>query len=292
MALPQIPSKLGTEWSRGVYLPDTLCIFFSLLLSYTLSQSQDGIYLCTRSDRSLFSLACLQAKTKVWRLLIRELLFTDDAALTPHTEETLQWLITCFTCTCREFSLTISLKNTNIIGQDLSRISIGDCILEVVEDFTYLGSTISSNLSLDAKLNTWSARQWQQWLALQRGSGKTPCWPSTPRWRCINPACSACCSMAVKHGLCTPSKIADSMPSTYTALEGFWASPGKTLSQTRTSWLRWEYQACLPCLPEDTCTGLMSATFTMAKPQGCAVWWACHWLQTCRKACSLLQRCL
>ena len=44
------------------------------------------------------------------------------------------------------------------MGQDLSSIpsiSIGDYILEVVEDFTYLGSTISSNLSLDAKLNTW-----------------------------------------------------------------------------------------------------------------------------------------
>ena len=74
------------------------------------------------------------------------------------------------------------------------------------------------------------ARQWQQWLALQRGSGKTPCWPSTPRWRCIKPACSTCCSMAVKHGLCTPTKNADSMPSTCTALEGFWASPGKTMS--------------------------------------------------------------
>ena len=43
------------------------------------------------------------------------------------------------------------------MGQDLSSIpsiSIGDYILEVVGDFTYLGSTISRNLSLDAKLNT------------------------------------------------------------------------------------------------------------------------------------------
>ena len=44
------------------------------------------------------------------------------------------------------------------MGQDLSSIpsiSISNYILEVVEDFTYLGSTIASNLSLDAKLNTW-----------------------------------------------------------------------------------------------------------------------------------------
>ena len=32
-------------------------------------------------------------------------------------------------------------------------ISIGDCTLEVVENFIYLGSTISSNLSLDTELN-------------------------------------------------------------------------------------------------------------------------------------------
>ena len=39
-------------------------------------------------------------------------------------------------------------------GQDVSSApSIGDCTLHVVEDFTYLGSNISSNLSLDTELN-------------------------------------------------------------------------------------------------------------------------------------------
>ena len=43
------------------------------------------------------------------------------------------------------------------MAQDVSSapsISIGDHTLEVVDKFTYLGSTISSNLSLDAELNT------------------------------------------------------------------------------------------------------------------------------------------
>ncbi|XP_037803948.1 uncharacterized protein LOC119598373 [Penaeus monodon] len=80
----------------------------------------------------------------------------DDAALTAHSEDALQRLINCFAHACREFGLTISLKKTNILGQDVSSnpsITIGDYILEVVEDFTYLGSTISSSFSLDAKLN-------------------------------------------------------------------------------------------------------------------------------------------
>ena len=43
------------------------------------------------------------------------------------------------------------------MGQDLRSIpgiSIGDHILEVVENFTYLGSTTSSSLFLDTELNT------------------------------------------------------------------------------------------------------------------------------------------
>ena len=43
-----------------------------------------------------------------------------------------------------------------ILGQDVSSapsISIGDCTLDVVEYFTYLGSSISSNFSLDTELN-------------------------------------------------------------------------------------------------------------------------------------------
>ena len=42
------------------------------------------------------------------------------------------------------------------MGQDVSEapsISIGDYTQEVVVDFTYLGSTISSNLSLEAEIN-------------------------------------------------------------------------------------------------------------------------------------------
>ena len=85
------------------------------------------------------------------------MLFADDAVLTSHTEDALQRLIRSFASACREFGLTISLKKTNIMGQDVSsapNISVGDYALEVVDEFVYLSSTISSNLSLDTELNT------------------------------------------------------------------------------------------------------------------------------------------
>lgn len=80
------------------------------------------------------------------------MLFTDDAALTAQTDSALQRRMRSFPQACSDFGLTMSFKKTNIRGQDFSitpSISIGDYTLEVVKDFTYLGFTISSNLSLD-----------------------------------------------------------------------------------------------------------------------------------------------
>lgn len=142
---------------QGCVLAPTLFgIFFSLLLDHAFKSAIDGVYLCTRSDGGLFNLARLRAKTKVRKILVRELLFADDAALTSHSELGLQRLIDRFASACKEFGLTISIKKTKIMGQDVSNIpsiSIDEHTLEVIEEFTYLGSTIPSNLSLDAEIN-------------------------------------------------------------------------------------------------------------------------------------------
>ena len=84
------------------------------------------------------------------------MLFADNAALASHTEEALQRLMDRFADACQEFGLTISLKKTNISAQDVSNapsISINDYTLEVTEDVTYLGSTISTSLSFDTEIN-------------------------------------------------------------------------------------------------------------------------------------------
>jgi len=150
------PIKSGVK--QGCVLAPTLYgIFFSLLLSYAFRDSQDGIFLHTRSNGSLFNLSRLKAKTKIRRILVREMLFADDEALCAHSEEALQRLITCFAEACTEFGLTISIKKTNTMCQDINTtptITIGEHTLEVVEKFTYLGFMISSNLCLDEELIT------------------------------------------------------------------------------------------------------------------------------------------
>ena len=79
-----------------------------------------------------------------------------NAAVATHTHEELQALMDCFSQACKYFGLTISLKKTNILGQDteaLPVITIDNYELDVVCQFTYLGSTITDKLSLDAEID-------------------------------------------------------------------------------------------------------------------------------------------
>jgi hypothetical protein len=88
-------------------------------------ESEDGEFLHTCSDGNLINLSCLAAKT--------------NAALAPHSEDALQYLISQFSDACKEFGLTISIKKTNILDQDISTtpmITISDHILEALNKFT------------------------------------------------------------------------------------------------------------------------------------------------------------
>ena len=124
-------------------------------LSYAFGSPTGGVYLHTVTDGKLFNHARLKAKTKR-RVLIRKILFVDNAALATHVEEDLQKLVDRFAHACKEFGLTISIKKTNVIGQDVIvplSINIGNVTFDVVDQITYLGKKITSNLSLDAEFN-------------------------------------------------------------------------------------------------------------------------------------------
>ena len=100
--------------------------------------------------------ARLRAMTKVREALTRDMLFADDAAVATHTQHELQTLMDYFSQVCRDFGLTIRLNKTNVLGQDTETppaITINDYKLVAVHQFTYLGSTITDNLSLDVEID-------------------------------------------------------------------------------------------------------------------------------------------
>ena len=127
-----------------------------MLLQYAFKDCSEGVYIHTRTDCKLFNIARCHAETKVREILIRELLFADDAALASHTESGLQQLINQFSAACKEFGLTISLKKTKIMAQSTNHpptITINGYMLETVDNFTYLGSSISKSHTLETEVD-------------------------------------------------------------------------------------------------------------------------------------------
>lgn len=83
-------------------------IYFSMLLKHAFWTATEGVYLHTRFSVFcvLFNLTKLKAKTKVRKVIIRHLLFADNAAIISHTEQQLQHLMDRFSQACDDFGLT------------------------------------------------------------------------------------------------------------------------------------------------------------------------------------------
>ena len=82
------------------------------------------------------------------------------AALVSHTQTALQCITSCFAESAQLFGLEVSLKKTEVLHQPapqneyhVPHISIGETVLKSVEQFTYLGCTISSNARIDGEID-------------------------------------------------------------------------------------------------------------------------------------------
>ena len=108
-----------------------------------------------------------QRQSQTLLVFIQELLFADNAALTSHSEKVHQRLVDKLSHACKEFGLTISLRKTNILVQGAESlpvvITIDNMELEIVDTFTYLGSTVFSSTSLDAEISSRVAKQLLSW---------------------------------------------------------------------------------------------------------------------------------
>jgi hypothetical protein len=139
-----------------VLAPTLFSIFFAVLLMNGFCTATEGIYLHTRSDGKVFNLSRLRTKSKVQLKYPRHDLSANDAVITPHSVEDLSTLMTRFSDACQDFGLAISLKNTQVMSQNLDhppKIRISNHQLEALDDLVYLCSTISSSLSLDTELS-------------------------------------------------------------------------------------------------------------------------------------------
>ena len=144
-----------------VVAPILFVIFFAQMLKEALSSTEEGIRVRFRTDGGIFNLRRLEAKTKVSDQLVRELLFADDCGLFAHTEQGLQTLMNAFALASAHFSLTISIKKTEVFYQPPPgaenhppTISVNGEVLKVTHSFPYLGSVLSDDGQLDLEITS------------------------------------------------------------------------------------------------------------------------------------------
>ena len=157
------PFPIANGVKQGCVLAPTLfSIFFSMMLKQAIADLEDDefVYIRYRFDGSLFNLRRLQAHTKTHEQLVKDLLFADDAALVAHSERALQLITSCFAEAAQMFGLEVSLKKTEVLhqpapleAQQPPHITIGETELNFVQQFTYLGCTISSDARIDKEID-------------------------------------------------------------------------------------------------------------------------------------------
>jgi len=143
-----------------VLAPTLFSLMFSAMLIDAFMETSPGIPINYRCDGRLFNLRRLQAITEVNKIVIRDLLFADDCALNASNEQDMQQEVDAFSSACNNFGFTISTKKTEVMHQPSPgipyqepNITVKGQRLQAVENFTYLGSTLSRSANIDAEVN-------------------------------------------------------------------------------------------------------------------------------------------
>ena len=160
MVSEPIPVTNGVK--QGCVLAPTLfSILFATMLQQALSKSNAGVSINCRTDGKAFDLRRLKAKTKVYEALLRDFLFADDCALAATSEEDLQELADNLSDACSDFGLTISLKKSEVLFQPTQQVAADGPVIKIqgtqlnnVQEFTYLGSRVTSDCSLDKETSS------------------------------------------------------------------------------------------------------------------------------------------
>nr|VZI08239.1 unnamed protein product [Spirometra erinaceieuropaei] len=145
---------------QGCVLAPTL---FSLMLSAmrmdAYRDERPGIRIAYRTDGHLLNQRRMNFQSRVSTTTVHELLFADDCALNTTSEAEMQRSRDLFSAACENFSLVINTQKTVVMHQPPPnsatapnappQISVNGNQLQVVENFPYLGSTLSHNTKID-----------------------------------------------------------------------------------------------------------------------------------------------
>ena len=95
-----------------VLAPTLFSIFLSAILEEAFRDMGNGIYIQSRQNADLFTVAHFRAKTETTNILVRELRFAEDSVLIAQSAEEIQRIVGAFVNASSKFSLKINIKKT------------------------------------------------------------------------------------------------------------------------------------------------------------------------------------
>nr|VZI19291.1 unnamed protein product [Spirometra erinaceieuropaei] len=142
-----------------VLAPTLFSLMFSAMLMDAYRDERPGIRIAYRTDSHLLNQRRMHCQSRVSTTTVHELLFADDCALNSTSEEEMQRSMNLFSAACENFGLVINTQKTVVMHQPPPnsatapnappQISVNGTQLQVVENFPYLGSTLSRNTKID-----------------------------------------------------------------------------------------------------------------------------------------------
>ena len=143
------PAANGVK--QGCVLASTLfSMLFSAMPTAAFQDGDNGIPISYRFDGKLLNLRRLQAIFKVQTEVLDEFLFADGMAKGAPIQEKMQKGVDQISDSCDSYDLSINIKKTEVVYQPAPgkpyrepTITMKGQRLQVVDKFTYLGSTLS-----------------------------------------------------------------------------------------------------------------------------------------------------
>nr|VZI06720.1 unnamed protein product [Spirometra erinaceieuropaei] len=142
-----------------VLAPTLFSLMFSAMLMDAYRDERPGIRIAYRTDGHLLNQRRMHFQSRVSTTTVHEHLFADDCALNTTSEEKMQRSMDLFSAACEHFGLVINTQKTVVMHQPppnsatapnaSAQISVNGTLLQMVENFPYLVSTLSRTTKID-----------------------------------------------------------------------------------------------------------------------------------------------
>ncbi|BHF60961.1 hypothetical protein SprV_0100393100 [Sparganum proliferum] len=141
-----------------VLAPTLFSLMFSAMLMDAYRAESPGIRIAYRTDGHLLNQRRMHFQSRVSTTTVHELIVADDCVLNTTSEEEMQRSVDLFSAACANFGLVINTQKTVVMHQpppnsatprNAPQIRVNGTQLQVVENFPYLGSTLSRNTKID-----------------------------------------------------------------------------------------------------------------------------------------------